>query len=106
ILLWNYTTNNNTDVLCTKLFQFFYYLRNKSFVPGRKRGNSQNVYIIFYRLFCHFFRSLKKRSYIHIETHVCKSRCHYFGTTVVSVLAHFGDHYSWSSPFRFIKFLS
>ena len=53
-----------------------------------------------------FGRSLEQRSHIYVETAVGITRCHYFGTAVVTVLTHFSYHDTGLTSLFLRKFLS
>lgn len=62
--------------------------------------------IVFYGFASSFLRSLEQRSHVNIKTTVCKSCSYNFCTTVMSVLSHFGNHYTRTATLFLCKFFS
>src|SRR5690606_1396843 len=106
ILLWDHTSNNYHNIVSTIFFQCLYNLWDKCFMSSSKRGYAKNMDIVFHSLFSCFFWGLEKRTYINIKTNICISCCYYFGTSIMTILSHFGNHDSRSPSILFCKYVS
>ena len=76
---------------------------NQGFVSCGKPRNSQHMHIIFNGLSGGFCRGLEQWSDIHIKTDIGIAGCNNFGSAVVTILAHFGNHDPWLATFHFGK---
>ena len=92
VLGGNHSAGNDDNVRASQFFQLLDYLRDQSLVPGGQGGNSHYVHIVFYCLACSLGRRLEQRAHVYVETTVGISGCYHFGSTVVPVLPHFGNH--------------
>ena len=101
----DYTSGGYDDVLAAELLELFDYLRNQSLVAGCQRRNSEDVNVVFHSLTGGFCRSLEQRSHIDVESAVGITGSYNFGTAVVAVLAHFGNHDTGLTTFALGEFL-
>ena len=63
------------------------------------------MHVVFNSLFSRFFRCLEQRSHIDIEAHIGITGGNHFGSPVVTVLAHFSDHDTWTTSGQFGKLI-
>ncbi len=69
----------------------------------RQRAHTYHMYVVFRRLPRCLPRCLKQRANIHIKSQVSKGCSNYLSTPVMTVLAHFCDHYSRSAAFLLLE---
>lgn len=64
------------------------------------------MYVVLNSLPCSLCRSLEQRPHIDIKTTVGIAGSNHFRTAVMTVLPHFGNHYTGLATLSFRKFLS
>jgi len=88
------------------LNQSFLKGRNECLVAGSKGTGAYNMNIIVNGLPCYLFRCLEKTSNINVETKISKSTGNNLGTTVMTILSHFGNQNSRVASLGFAEVLN
>ena len=91
VLGWNDATADENNMIASLVCKRFLKGRNESVMTCCKTASAYNMHIIVNRLPGDFLRCLEKSANVDIEPKIGEPTGNDFGSTIVTILTHFGD---------------
>lgn len=106
VLGGNDTSGCDEDVLAAEFLELGDDLGNQSLMASGERADAKDVDVVFDCLASGFGRGLEQRAHVDVEAAVGVAGGYDFGSAVVTVLTHLGDHNSGLATFLLCESLA